>query len=261
MKLLHEKDLTQRVLHGSIRCRSSGRDSHNDILVQVLQERFGNNLSIGQSVRNRIVGSDAVGAVNVKGSDTSMDRNLEQMRRIGRIPTPNHENELEAIRFGILHQLVDRILSFLGRVANGIKLHVMLVGIDGSVLGHHCLLQQLSNRSRLLLVHCSLVGQANILQHGVWIKSLGNGLGKVFHERVAVTTILNIVRHHFRFLVVLDANVVFAKADRGDRFLVLVLSVNNRGLSSLLVLVDSVPNLGDPRASSVDDFDILMILE
>jgi hypothetical protein len=64
-------------------------------------------------MRNGVVGSNTFGSVNVKGTNTSIDRNLQQVRRIGRIKTANDENEIQIKVLCVLYEFMDCILSFL----------------------------------------------------------------------------------------------------------------------------------------------------
>jgi hypothetical protein len=148
-------------------------------------------------------------------------------------------------------------VTYLSRITNGIKLHIMCCHIHGTKLLHHGLLKELSNRPCLLLVHGRLVGQTNLFQHGIWVKTFRNSMFKVLHQGLLVAAIDNVVSHHFCFLHILDANVIVTETDGRNRFLVSVLAVNDRRESLFLVLVDNVPDLGNPRTRRVDDFDIL----
>mmetsp|Transcript_34794 Transcript_34794/g.54320 ORF Transcript_34794/g.54320 Transcript_34794/m.54320 type:complete len:360 (-) Transcript_34794:249-1328(-) len=135
----------------------------------------------------------------------------------------------------------------------------MLIHFTWPKLLHHRLLQQLSNRLGLLLVHCRLIGNSNLIEHGIGIKASRNGLFKVFQKRFLVTTVNDVIGDHIGLFHVLDANVIFAETGRGDGFFVFVLSVNDRRQSLALMHIDGVPNLGDPGAGGVDDFDVLFI--
>jgi hypothetical protein len=54
-----------------------------------------------------------VTTVNVKGADASVDGNLQQMGRIGRIPSTNHKDEIQTQGIDIFHQFVNCVLSLL----------------------------------------------------------------------------------------------------------------------------------------------------
>lgn len=135
----------------------------------------------------------------------------------------------------------------------------MSLGIHRTKLLHHGLLKELANCSRLLLVHGRLVGQTNLVHHGIWVKTFRNSIFEILQKGLLVAAIKDVVHHHFRLLHILDTNVIFAETDSRNCLLVFVLSVNDRRESLLLVLVDHVPDLGYPRAGRVDDFNILLV--
>jgi hypothetical protein len=65
-------------------------------------------------VRNGIVGTDAFRSVDVEGSHFVVVRDFQKVGRVGRVPSSNHENEIEAILGGIFNEFLDGVLSFLG---------------------------------------------------------------------------------------------------------------------------------------------------
>mmetsp|Transcript_2538 Transcript_2538/g.4072 ORF Transcript_2538/g.4072 Transcript_2538/m.4072 type:complete len:323 (+) Transcript_2538:14-982(+) len=258
-QLLEHEYAAQGILHSSIRSRRSRRDSHDNILRHVLKEGFSNNFAIHISVRNGIVSTNALGTVNVEGTNTGLDGDLQQVSGIRGVPSSNYQNEVQTKFVNILHQVVNSILSFLSGITDGIKLHVVTLGIHRSVFLHHCLLQQLSNSTSLLLVHGGLVRKTELREHGFWVKPGADSLSKVCHECFRISTIHNVVRQHLGFLHVLDADVIFTKRHSGDGFLVSVLSVNDTGESLLLVGVNGIPDLGNPWAGGIDNFHVLLV--
>lgn len=103
----------------------------------------------------------------------------------------------------------------------------MILEIDGSELLHHRLLEQLPDRSCFLSVHGSLVSQTHVVQHGVWIKSLADGVLEILHEGSLIASIGNVIGHHFSLFHVLDADIIFTERKGGNGLFVRVLAVND----------------------------------
>jgi hypothetical protein len=147
--------------------------------------------------------------------------------------------------------------SYLCGVADGIKLHVVLVDLRGPVLLHHRLLEELADGLRLLLVHGRLIGESNIFQHRVRIEPSRDGIFEPLQEGFLVPARQDVFGDQFRLLHVLDADVILAEAGRGDRLLVRVLAVDDARQPLPLVHVDGVPYLAHPGTRRVDDLDVL----
>mmetsp|Transcript_92935 Transcript_92935/g.248710 ORF Transcript_92935/g.248710 Transcript_92935/m.248710 type:complete len:253 (+) Transcript_92935:215-973(+) len=208
---------------------------------------------------NRIVRTNALCTVDVEGADSSMNRNLKQMRSIRRIPTTNHKNEVQAILLSAFHHVVNCVLPFLSSVADRVKFHVMLLRLHRSKFFHHCLLKKLSNSTRFFLVHCSLVSKTDLLEVFIRIESLTNSIFEMLHECVLVPSVENIICDHFCLFEIFNADEVFAEGRGRNSFFVRILPVNHRCQTLLLMLIDCVPNLRDPRACSVHNFNILFV--
>mmetsp|Transcript_297 Transcript_297/g.833 ORF Transcript_297/g.833 Transcript_297/m.833 type:complete len:292 (-) Transcript_297:1118-1993(-) len=258
MELFHHEYTAERILNSCVRCRRSRCHPHHHLLFQVQDEGLSNNLPIYRPMSDCVVGADALGAVDVERPNILLVGNFQKVSRVGRVPSPNDQDEIKSEILLILHEVVDGILALLSGVTNRVELHVVVLGIDGAVLLHHGLLQELADGPRLLLVHGGLVRKSDLLEHGVGVKSLGDGILKVLEEGLLVPPLSHVVDDHLRLLHVLDDDVILAEGHGGNSLLVRVLPVNDRGQPLLLVLVDSVPHLRHPRAGSVDDIDVLV---
>ena len=123
---------------------------------------------------------------------------------------------------------------------------------------HHCFLKHLTNSLRFFLVHGRLIGQSNLLQHGIRIKPFGDGMFKILQKLVFRESCSQHVRFdHLSFFHILDANVIFTETDSGDCFFVGVFAVNDGGKSLALMGIHGVPHLANPWTSCIDDFNIL----
>jgi hypothetical protein len=126
MQLLQQKDLTEGVLYRLIGCRCTRCDAHDNFLVQVGQEWFRHNLSRHGSVCNGIVGTDALGAINVEGTNARKVGNLEQVRRVGRIKSTNDQDKVQTQLLSLVRQFADSVLSLLCRNAK----EIVTLGMD-----------------------------------------------------------------------------------------------------------------------------------
>lgn len=113
VRFLHEKDVAQGILDGSVRRRRTGRDAHHHLLVHVKEERFGNDLTRHGPMSDGVVRLDAIGLVDVEGSDPRVGRDFEQMGGVAGIPSADDQDEIQTVLLRVVNQLVDRILAFL----------------------------------------------------------------------------------------------------------------------------------------------------
>lgn len=110
---LEQKNIAQRVLNGGIGSRRTGCDSHDDFLAQIQHKRFRNNLTIYRAVCDGIVSRNAIRFVDVEGADPGVGGDLQQMPRVGRIPSPNYQNKIQFVLVSLFDQFVNGILPFL----------------------------------------------------------------------------------------------------------------------------------------------------
>mmetsp|Transcript_17589 Transcript_17589/g.27575 ORF Transcript_17589/g.27575 Transcript_17589/m.27575 type:complete len:312 (-) Transcript_17589:375-1310(-) len=192
-------------------------------------------------------------------ANASMLRDFKKMRGVGRIPSTYNKNEVQFKVICIFYEFVDSILSLLGSITDSIKFPVMILDINWSELLNHSLLHQLTDGPCLLLVHSGLIGQSNLVQHGIRIKVLGYGILKMIQKCLFISTVHNVINHHFSLLHILHTNVILAEGNCGDSLFMGILSMNDRSQSLFLMSVDSVPNLAHPWAGGVNDIDILVV--
>ena len=91
----------------------------------------------------------------------------------------------------------------------------------------------------------------------IGIEALGDCFLKVFQEFLSISSIDNVILDHFRFLHILDTNIILTETGSRNRLFVTVFSMNDRRQSLTLVHVDGIPDLADPGAGRIDDFNIL----
>lgn len=84
---------------------------------------------------------------------------------------------------------------------------------------------------------------------------------ELLEELGLVAAVKNVVDHILPFVQVLDDQVVSRERSRRDRFLVRVLAVNHTSVTLLGLLVDRVPDLGDPGARRVHDLNVSLVQE
>ena len=95
VNLLQQKYTIQRILHGRIGSTRPTRDPHDNILGRVLQKDFRDDLPLDRSVGDGVVGADARGLINVEGSYVFLVGYLQEMGRVGRVPSAHDEYEVE----------------------------------------------------------------------------------------------------------------------------------------------------------------------
>mmetsp|Transcript_18910 Transcript_18910/g.24573 ORF Transcript_18910/g.24573 Transcript_18910/m.24573 type:complete len:239 (+) Transcript_18910:509-1225(+) len=135
----------------------------------------------------------------------------------------------------------------------------MLIHILRTMLLHHCLLQQLPNGARFLLVHGSLVRNTHFFQHSIRIKSFGHSLGKFVHKLLLVTAIKHIITQILSLLHILHTNIILTKTRGSNRLFMSILSMNDTRQTLLLMRIHSIPHLTHPRTGSIHHSHILLI--
>mmetsp|Transcript_31957 Transcript_31957/g.67196 ORF Transcript_31957/g.67196 Transcript_31957/m.67196 type:complete len:239 (-) Transcript_31957:423-1139(-) len=132
----------------------------------------------------------------------------------------------------------------------------MCLDIHWAKFLHLYLLHHLSNCSRLLLIHGSLIGQSYLIQHGIRIETLGHCLLKVLQECHLISPIRHVISKHFCLFHILDADVILAEGYGGHSLLVSILAMDDGSQSLTLVLINRVPNLAHPRAGGIHNINI-----
>mmetsp|Transcript_25982 Transcript_25982/g.47100 ORF Transcript_25982/g.47100 Transcript_25982/m.47100 type:complete len:239 (+) Transcript_25982:560-1276(+) len=135
----------------------------------------------------------------------------------------------------------------------------MLLGIHWTKFRYHGLLHQLSNGPRLLLVHGSLIGQTNLVQHGIRIKSLRNCVLKILQKCFLISPIYDVIGHHLRLLHILYTDVILTEGHGGHRLLMGIFSVDDGCQSLALMLIHRVPHLAHPRTGGIHNIHIFRI--
>src|SRR6476620_9820039 len=135
----------------------------------------------------------------------------------------------------------------------------MLVQIFRTKLPHHRFFKQLTNVLCLSFEHSSLVGNTHTFQIRIWVKTSRISLAKFSKKLIAVAPMQDIIADIFSFLQIQHNQILVSKRTRSNSFLVLVLTVNNRSVIPLFVLFNSIPNLRNPRTSSINNLAALII--
>lgn len=113
MEFLQQKNTAQRILNSLVGRRSSRRNTHNNLFADVFQELLGNNLSRNRSMGNGIVGSNALSAVNVKGTNASLRWDFQQVSGIGRVPASNDQDKIQVLLVSDVNKFNNSVLSLL----------------------------------------------------------------------------------------------------------------------------------------------------
>mmetsp|Transcript_38481 Transcript_38481/g.92140 ORF Transcript_38481/g.92140 Transcript_38481/m.92140 type:complete len:489 (+) Transcript_38481:151-1617(+) len=275
-----QHDPPQSILHLLIRRGRTARNTDAQQLLRLfpllvrLPEHFVfqkwravHDVTVDQPVLDGVLARDALGRVYVVRPDAPHLRDLEQVRGVRRVESSYNQDEVQ-VRLGrvVVHvaKFVDGVLSDLRGVAYGVELVVVVVDQIRSVLAHHRLLQKLADGPRLFLVHGCLVGQTNFLQVLVRIKVRAARLAELLHESLLGILVTFIRRQNkisdiFGLILVLYAYVCFAHGLGCHRFLVRVLTVDDRCQSTNLVGVNSRPDLGNPWARGVNNLHALRV--
>jgi len=135
----------------------------------------------------------------------------------------------------------------------------VLAPFAGAVLFEHGALEQLADLLGLAFEHGGLVGHPHVFQIPVGVKARRAGLAELAHEFVLVAAVENVVGNVAGFVVVEHDQVLVGKRAGGDGLLVLVLAVDDGGKLAFFVLLDRVPNLGDPGTGGIDDGAALVV--
>ena len=76
-------------MNGGIGRRSTGCDSHYNILAEIFDERFGDDFPRHGAVSDGVIGTDTFSAVDMEGADPGKLRDFKEVGGIGRIPSTN----------------------------------------------------------------------------------------------------------------------------------------------------------------------------
>mmetsp|Transcript_7824 Transcript_7824/g.13179 ORF Transcript_7824/g.13179 Transcript_7824/m.13179 type:complete len:564 (+) Transcript_7824:174-1865(+) len=261
-ELLEHHDPLEALLHHRVGRRGARGDADARGAVERQEVLRHLHLAVDGAPLDRVVGPDALLDVDVVAAQPHLVRDLEQVRRVRRVPPAHHEHKVERRLLGLLAHLLHRVLPHLRRVADRVEGGKVLLDVLGAEGGHHGLLEELSDRLRLLLVHGGLVGKADLAQVYPRVEVRRRGVAVLGHQllrREAAGLLHDIRGNLLRLLHVLDDQVRLAHGGGGDGFLVRVLAVDDRRHLRLLVLVDGRPHLGDPRARRVDGGDALVV--
>mmetsp|Transcript_88086 Transcript_88086/g.247654 ORF Transcript_88086/g.247654 Transcript_88086/m.247654 type:complete len:271 (+) Transcript_88086:478-1290(+) len=154
---------------------------------------------------------------------------------------------------------VHRVLPLLGRVTNRVEGHVVIVDtLRPELLDHHAL-EKLPDEFGLALHHRGLVSDTELVKVDVGVKAISHRLLELRHEFLAVPAAKDVLRDVLRFLHVFDDEVFLREGFGGHCFFVVVLAVDNGGVTLRLALLHRSPDLGDPWASGVDDGDLAFL--
>lgn len=159
----------QGILYGRVGRWCPRCDTHDNIFCHIQNKGFCDDFTIDVSMGNGVIGADAITAINVEGSNTSVNWDLQQVCRVRGIPSTNHEDKIQSQLGWILYQFMNRVLSFLMRrraksrqhwvdnsvvassvihklnaylsgITDRIEFHIMSGRIDWSILLHHSFL-------------------------------------------------------------------------------------------------------------------------
>mmetsp|Transcript_29958 Transcript_29958/g.58557 ORF Transcript_29958/g.58557 Transcript_29958/m.58557 type:complete len:513 (-) Transcript_29958:18-1556(-) len=208
------------------------------------------NLAVNRAVFDGVAGQESLGPVDVVGWDARHVGDLDEVARVGGVPSPHHKEHVDAL---LINQVMDCILTLLRGVADSVKLHVVLVHLVRSVLLHHRPLQCLADGLGLLLVHRGLVRETELAQVDVRVEALGDRILELLHELSLVSAIEHVVDDVLRLRHVLDDDVVLGERRGSNRLLVRPRAVDDAGHALTGVHVHRVPDLADPRARGIDD--------
>mmetsp|Transcript_8356 Transcript_8356/g.17415 ORF Transcript_8356/g.17415 Transcript_8356/m.17415 type:complete len:346 (-) Transcript_8356:176-1213(-) len=186
------------------------------------------------------------------------------MRRVRRVPAADNEDEIQLVFCCSLRHLCNRVLPHLCGITNGVEGDEIVLEVLWTVRCHHSLLEETADRLCFLLVHSGLIGDAYLLEVLLRVK-VGRGGMFVLCEKLfigqASGLLQNVGRDLLRLFHVLDDQVCVAHRRSRNCLLVLILAVNDGSHLGLLVLVNDRPDLGDPRACSVNSCDALLVQE
>ena len=87
----------------------------------------------------------------------------------------------------------------------------------------------------------------------IGIEPLRTGLGKLSEKFCLISAVQNIVADVFRLLHIQHNQIFIGKGTCGDRFLMVVFPMNDRGVITFFVFFNAVPHLRHPRTSGVYD--------
>ena len=184
--------------------------------------------------------------------------NIHQMRCVGTVVATHHKHDVQRI----FQQFIQGILAILGSTANGVK-HIKIIIVPVPL--NNGILHHLLKRLRLRFQHGGLVGDANLLQIPVGIKSRGTASFKPFQECLAVSAAHDVVAQDTGILQIVNHQVFppspFPKSpgSRSAGFLMGSLTVDNGGNPHGGVILHSFPDLHHVSACRIHNLHALLL--
>src|SRR5262249_49462512 len=171
------------------------------------------------------------------------DCDFMQVPGIGRIVAADNQYDLQRL----FDQLENGILALLRGIAYGIaRAEEMLVDLVGPIFFEHGALEQFADLLGLPFEHRSLIGNADPHQMPVGVKSRRRRLPEFAQELFTHSAMQNVLANPFSIRRALNDQIVPGTRRCSDRFLMLVLAMDDGREVGVLIFGNAIPDTGHP---------------